>query len=108
MKRRVVAVILAAAMTGAVITACGSDNASTSSGSAEEETVKDGYVSAEDAVEAAKAGGTHVLDVREWANYVEGRVVNSEWCPIFPLEDDSLAEGMTAYAEEHFQYDEDI
>lgn len=108
MKRRVVAVILAAAMTGAVITACGSDNASTSSGSAEEETVKDGYVSAEDAVEAAKAGGTHVLDVREWANYVEGRVVNSEWCPIFPLEDDSLAEGMTAYAEEHFQDDEDI
>lgn len=118
MKRRMVAVLLAAAMAGAMITACGSEETAETSaseetaaedGAAEEEdAASDGYVSAEDAVEAAKAGGTHVLDVREWANYVEGRVINSEWCPIFPLEDDSLAEGMTAYAEENFQDDEDI
>ena len=116
MKRKLLAVLLAAAMTTAMVTACGSDDTGESATSdetteesgGEEAEASDGYVSAEDAVEAAKAGGTHVLDVREWANYVEGRVVNSEWCPIFPLEDDSLAEGMTAYADENFQDDEDI
>lgn len=116
MKRKLLAVLLAAAMATAMVTACGSDDTGESATSeetteesgGEEAEASDGYVSAEDAVEAAKAGGTHVLDVREWANYVEGRVVNSEWCPIFPLEDDSLAEGMTAYADENFQDDEDI
>lgn len=116
MKRKLLAVLLAAAMTTAMVTACGSDDTGESATSeetteesgGEEAEASAGYVSAEDAVEAAKAGGTHVLDVREWANYVEGRVVNSEWCPIFPLEDDSLAEGMTAYADENFQDDEDI
>lgn len=116
MKRKLLAVLLAAAMATAMVTACGSDDTGESATSeetteesgGEEAEASDGYVSAEDAVEAAKAGGTHILDVREWANYVEGRVVNSEWCPIFPLEDDSLAEGMTAYADENFQDDEDI
>lgn len=116
MKRKLLAVLLAAAMATAMVTACGSDDTGESATSeetteesgGEEAEASDGYVSAEGAVEAAKAGGTHVLDVREWANYVEGRVVNSEWCPIFPLEDDSLAEGMTAYADENFQDDEDI
>lgn len=116
MKRKLLAVLLAAAMATAMVTACGSDDTGESATSdetteesgGEEAEASAGYVSAEDAVEAAKAGGTHVLDVREWANYVEGRVVNSEWCPIFPLEDDSLAEGMTAYADENFQDDEDI
>lgn len=59
------------------------------------------YVSPEDAVAAAKDKSAHVLDVREWKNYAEGRVADSEWCPIFPLEDESLAEGMSAYAKEH-------
>ena len=51
------------------------------------------YVSAGDAVAAAKDKSAHVLDVREWDNYVKGRVADSVWCPIFPLEDDSLADG---------------
>lgn len=115
MKKRIVAILMAAAMASAMITACGSEETqttseeSTDSESGSESTEGDyQYVSAADAVAAAKEGGTHVLDVREWNNYVSGRVVNSEWCPIFPLEDDSLVETMTAYAEENFGDDEDI
>ena len=115
MKRKVIAVLLASVMTAAMMTACGSKEEAESENSAAEtsettETTEADYqfVSAEDALQAAKDGGTHVLDVREWEKYVEGRVTNSEWCPIFPLEDDSLADGMTAYAEENFQDDEDI
>lgn len=118
MKRRIVAVLMAAAMAAAMVTACGSSETkeasaetteSTDSGSDSESTDGDyQYVSPADAVEAAQAGGTRVLDVREWSNYVSGRVVNSEWCPIFPLEDDSLADTMTTYAEENFDDDEDI
>lgn len=63
------------------------------------------YVSAED---TAKADGVHVLDVREWDNYVTGRVKNSEWCPIFPLEDDSLVDAMTDYAKENLNDGKDI
>lgn len=115
MKKRIVAILMAAAMASAMITACGSEETqttseeSTDSESGSESTEGDyQYVSAADAVSAAKEGGTHVLDVREWNNYVSGRVVNSEWCPISPLEDDSLVETMTAYAEENFGDDEDI
>ena len=115
MKKRIVAILMAAAMASAMITACGSEETqttseeSTDSESGSESTEGDyQYVSAADAVSAAKEGGTHVLDVREWNNYVSGRVVNSEWCPIFPLEDDSLVETMTAYAEENFGDDEDM
>ena len=50
---------------------------------------------------AAKDKSAHVLDVREWDNYVKGRVADSMWCPIFPLEDDSLAEAMGTYAKEN-------
>lgn len=119
MKRKIAALLMASALAAALITACGSGGEETSGESAEETTAEetsgeeseeasDGYVSAEDAVAAAKAGDTHVLDVREWANYVGGRVVNSEWCPIFPLEDDSLAEAMTEYADANFGDDKDI
>ena len=57
------------------------------------------YVSPEDAVQAAQDGSAHVLDVREWSAYVEGRVANSLWCPIFPLDDESLVEPVAAIAE---------
>ena len=59
------------------------------------------YVSAGDAVAAAKDKSAHVLDVREWDNYVKGMVADSVWCPIFPLEDDSLADAMNTYAKEN-------
>ena len=54
-----------------------------------------------EAVAAAKDKSAHVLDVREWDNYVKGRMADSMWCPIFPLEDDSLAEAMGTYAKEN-------
>ena len=63
------------------------------------------YVSAADTV---IADGVHVLDVREWENYSKGRVANSEWCPIFPLEDDSLVDEMTTYAKDHLNDGKDI
>lgn len=59
------------------------------------------FVSPAEAVQAAKDKSAHVLDVREWEVYVEGRVADSEWNPIFPLDDDSLVETMTAYAKEN-------
>lgn len=116
MKKKVLAFILMSAMSLALITGCGSDTAESteSNETAKEDTQKeesDGeyqFVSPEDAVAAAKDGKTHVLDVREWDNYVAGRVADSEWCPIFPLEDDSLAEAMTAYAEDNLKDGEDI
>lgn len=56
------------------------------------------FISPADAVSAAKDKNAHVLDVREWDNYVKGRVANSMWCPIFPLENESLVASMTEYA----------
>ena len=66
------------------------------------------YVTPADAVKAAADGETHVLDVREWSSYVEGRVANSEWCPIFPLEDETLADKMTDYAKANLDDGEKI
>lgn len=68
MKRKIAALLMASALTAALITACGSGDEETSGESAEETTAEetsgeeseeasDGYVSAEDAV-AAKAGDT--------------------------------------------------
>lgn len=56
------------------------------------------FVSVSDTLKAAKDGKTHVLDVREWSNYVNGRVANSEFCPIFPLDNETLSDSMKAYA----------
>ena len=111
MKKRVVTLLLVAAMTGSMVVGCGSNSSSdtksetktesTDTKTEEKKELADDeyqYVSAED---TAKADGVHVLDVREWDNYVTGRVKNSEWCPIFPLEDDSLVDAMTDYAKEN-------
>ena len=77
MKKRIVAILMAAAMASAMITACGSEETqttseeSTDSESGSESTEGDyQYVSAADAVSAAKEGGTHVLDAVSYT--VEG------------------------------------
>lgn len=98
MKKKVLALFMAAVMSLTVFTACGSKEKEEAPEQKQEETQKEGeyqFVSAEDTL---KAEGVHVLDVREWANYAAGRVANSEWCPIFPLEDDALADAMKEYA----------
>lgn len=59
------------------------------------------YVSPPEAVKAAKDGSAHVLDVREWDHYVKGRVADSQWCPIFPLEDDSLGAALGEYGKKN-------
>ena len=118
MKKRVVTLLLVAAMTGSMVVGCGSNSSSdtksetktesTDTKTEEKKELADDeyqYVSAED---TAKADGVHVLDVREWDNYVTGRVKNSEWCPIFPLEDDSLVDAMTDYAKENLNDGKDI
>lgn len=66
------------------------------------------YVSASETVKLAKDGSGHVLDVREWSTYEEGRVVGSEWCPIFPLEEEALADEMATYAKENLNDGEKI
>lgn len=118
MKKKIVTLLLVAAMTGSMVVGCGSNSSSDTKSETKTESTdtktdaKDDsaedeyqYVSAEDAV---KADGVHVLDVREWDNYVAGRVQNSEWCPIFPLEDDSLVDAMTEYAKENLNDGKDI
>jgi len=129
MKKKFLSAVLVSAMTVSMIAGCSSGNAGekkesaavestvaaegTTAGevtSAAEDTGKEEYqfVPAGDAVKAAADGKTHVLDVREWSNYGAGRVANSEWCPIFPLEDESLADQMKAYAEENLKDGEKI
>lgn len=56
------------------------------------------YVSADDAVKAAAGTDVHVLDVREWGEYAKGRLANSYWSPVFPLEDTSLEESLKEFA----------
>lgn len=113
MRKKLTAVLFASAAAAMLATGCGSKDAQSTqaalaaetaaqteasqapeseaqSEAAGEEKTAEGseyqFVAPADAVEAAKTGETHVLDVREWGNYVEGRVAGSEWCPIFPLE----------------------
>lgn len=119
MKKKIVTLLLVAAMTGTMVVGCGSKADDKTSDTKTEQTddKKDTeekkeladdeyqYVSAADTV---SAGGVHVLDVREWENYSKGRVANSEWCPIFPLEDDSLVDEMTTYAKDHLNDGKDI
>jgi len=56
------------------------------------------YVSVDDAVKAAAGTDVHVLDVREWGEYSKGRLANSYWSPVFPLEDTSLEESLKEFA----------
>lgn len=109
MKKRVLALLMVSAMSIAMLTACGEKKTEETGQKTEAAQEQSGdeyqFVSAED---AAKAEGVHVLDVREWANYSAGRVANSEWCPIFPLEDDSLVDAMKKYAEENLNDGKDI
>lgn len=116
MKRRIVAVFFAAALAAAIAVGCGT--AEETSGTATEETAEDAgeekeepaeggyqYVSVADTL---KASDVHILDVREWEKYAAGRVAGSEWSPIFPLEDESLVDSMTAYAKESLSDGKDI
>ena len=91
MKKRIMVVLLSTAMVASLAIGCGSNSKSddtksetktesTDTKTEEKKELADDeyqYVSAED---TAKADGVHVLDVREWDNYVTGRVKNSEWC----------------------------
>ena len=107
MKKKIVAMMLVSVMALSMLAGCGEkQSADTGKTKTEDSADEVKVVSPEDAVE--KAGEVHVLDVREWDKYVEGRVVNSEWCPIFPLEDESLVEKMTTYAEENLKDGKEI
>ena len=70
----------------------GADGAASETAAAAQSDGSYQYVSPKEAVAAAKDKSAHVLD---------GRVADSMWCPIFPLEDDSLAEAMGTYAKEN-------
>lgn len=101
MKKRVLGLGLAAVLSLSLMVGCNSKKSTWES---------DGYqyIAASETVKIAKEGGAHVLDVREWGNYETGRVVGSEWCPIFPLEEEALADEMAAYAIENLNDGEKI
>lgn len=111
MKKKIVSLMLIAAMTMSMVVGCstGKEESKAEETTKTEETAKEEstgdyqFVSPADAVKAAKDGKTHVLDVREWDNYVSGRVADSKWCPIFPLEEESLAEAMKTYATDNLK-----
>ena len=110
MKKKIVVLMTVAAMSLGILSGCGTEKKETkeTSGAKTEATGEYQFVSPADAVKAAKDGETHVLDVREWDNYVGGRIANSEWCPIFPLEDEALAEAMKTYATENLKDGKEI
>lgn len=97
MKKRLLAFLLAAAMAvGNTAIAFAADEKMQS---AAVETMEEyQFVTAQDVLTIAQNGTGHVIDVRQWENYVNGRIQNSKWCPIFPLDDESLAEKMKEYA----------
>ena len=88
MKKKIVTLLLVAAMTGTMVVGCGSkaDDKTADTKTEQTDDKKDTeekkeladdeyqYVSAADTV---IADGVHVLDVREWENYSKGRVANS-------------------------------
>lgn len=103
MKKTVLKLILTAGLAALSITACQPKAASTETTAANAETkaLAEGefqFVSAEDTVKAAKGSDVHILDVREWSAYSAGKVANSQWSPIFPLEDASLEGSLKEYA----------
>ena len=121
MKKTMVSLGAALAISVAALAGCGNgaeettaaatEAAETEAASEETTAAAEGeyqYVTPAEAVAAAADGSAHVVDVREWSAYVEGRVADSSWCPIFPLDDDSLVEPMAAYAEANLSDGKDI
>lgn len=117
-KTRIIALLAALTLTvgsTALVTGCGKkeDTASSKSTASTTSTASTGstkstastastastteyqYISAE---EVLKVTDSHILDVREEANYKKGAIEGSEWQPIFPLEDTSLEAAMKEYA----------
>ncbi len=99
-----------AAPTTAATTAAATEatTAATEATTAAAEEIEYQFVSPADAVAAAQDGKTHVLDVRTWENYSAGRIMGSEWCPIFPLEDETLPAAMKEYADKNLNDGEKI
>ncbi len=105
MKRKYLVLLAMAVMAVLLLSSCASKKMDTN-----EVKTENGfqYVSPEAALEAAKDGKSHILDVRAWENYSTGRVANSEWSPIFPLEDTTLEASMQEYAKANLQDGEKI
>lgn len=110
---------LAAAAASAFLSACSSSGSPANSSSQAAPgaasggaavTEKDGYkyVSPQDAIDAAKKSDVHVIDVRDWKEYSKGRLQNSLWNPIFPLEDESLTQSLKKYAQDNLNDGKDI
>ncbi len=105
MKRKIFAVVMTVMLLMSVVVGCGTKDVASET-TKENTSVEYQMVAPKDAVD--KATEVHLLDVREWDKYVKGRVANSEWCPIFPLEDESLEENMKSYAEKHLKDGKEI
>lgn len=107
MKKKVLSLLLVLLLSVSLMSACGQQAAETpapaETPAATEAPKEEGgfsYVTPQEAVDASKTNEVHILDIRDWKNYVAGKVPNSEWNPIFPLEDTALEGQMEAYAKE--------
>ena len=89
--------LLVAGLSALWISGCSNSSTSNTSAAAQADGAYQ-YVSADDAVKAAAGTDVHVLDVREWGEYAKGRLANSYWSPVFPLEDTSLEESLKEFA----------
>ncbi len=103
MKNKVNSVLAILAILSVALVGCSSEEQSAISTDGKYQ-----YVTAEASIKAAKSGNTHIIDVRTWENYVDGRVVDSQWSPIFPLEDDNLATELEEYAKANLTDGKDI
>ena len=97
MKRLGLKLLLVAGLSALWISGCSSSSTSNTSAAAQADGAYQ-YVSADDAVKAEAGTDVHVLDVREWGEYAKGRLANSYWSPVFPLEDTSLEESLKEFA----------
>lgn len=117
MSKNLIKLFLAAAAAAIMLNACnsnseGSNAAATGSAAAGSASIteRDGYkyVSPQDAINAVKGNDIHVIDVRAWTEHSKGRLINSLWSPIFPLEDESLVQSLKQYAQDNLNDGKDI
>ena len=102
MKKRSILLVMALVLMLTIATACGGNTATTTTletGATNE--AGNTIVTAADTVAAVDDEDVHIVDLRTWENYSAGRLKNSEWVPIFPMEDETLPGEMETYAKAH-------
>lgn len=108
MKIKIIEIMLLFALTAGFMSACKNNTTESKENKNSQKDDAYQYVSADDAVKAENDENIHIVDLREWKDYVKGRLKNSEWQAIFPLENDELEEEMKSFAKAHLNDDKKI